>query len=199
MDGTSETSGDRPPLSGSTKGRGGPPAAGGRPRSRDSTDGRHRGGSDDLTNKFAGWLYRPFVDLGPWKPCRNPITFALHMASKGLEEQRDDWVRENTGIPFPSFRQSLLRAIGASKYLVEDPRDVDPVDRTTSWQMLCAHLDAYDPLDTSTRIRVLRLLNRLHAAPGNPQIRRPTPPHRRKPQSPGLGPNARDRESFSLP
>ncbi|MFZ4151489.1 tetratricopeptide repeat protein [Streptomyces pseudogriseolus] len=117
-------------------------------------------GVGSVTNHFPGWLYRPFVDLGPWQAGGNPVTLALQMASHALADQQNR-VMQNTGVALPSFRRTLLRATSLTRYLVDDPRDLDETVRTADWQLLCDHLDVYERLDGPQRLRTLWVLNRL--------------------------------------
>ncbi|WP_437080712.1 hypothetical protein [Streptomyces sp. enrichment culture] len=82
------------------------------------------------------------------------------MASHALADQQNR-VMQNTGIALPSFRRTLLRATSLTRYLVDDPRDVDETVRTADWQLLCDHLDVYEQLDGPQRLRTLWVLNRL--------------------------------------
>jgi hypothetical protein len=113
-----------------------------------------------VESSFAGWLYRPYVDLGEWRAHGDPITIGLELAARAVSEGRDDYARLNGLIP-PSARRAIVVRTGFSQYLVEDPLELHPELRTPRWQDLCDHLKAYATLDPDARMRVLWLLHRL--------------------------------------
>lgn len=118
-----------------------------------------------IEESFAGWLYRPYFDLGTWKTGGNPHTRGLELAREAVVAQDDRYARLHTTI-LPSARHAIIRHTGLVQYLVDDPVDLDPRLRTPAWQVLCEQLGVYDELDPGTRVRLLWLLHRLcmHAA-----------------------------------
>lgn len=118
----------------------------------------------DTTNavesSFAGWLYRPYIDLGQWRAHGDPITIGLELAARAVSEGRDDYARLNGLIP-PSARRAIVVRTGFSRYLVEDPLELTPELRSPRWQDLCDHLQVYATLDPDAQMRVLWLLHRL--------------------------------------
>lgn len=118
-----------------------------------------------VEESFAGWLYRPYFDLGAWKTDGNPHTRGLELAREAVVEQDDRFARLHTTI-LPSARHAIIRHTGLVQYLVDDPVDLDPRLRTPAWQVLCDQLGVYEKLDAETRVRLLWLLHRLcmHAA-----------------------------------
>lgn len=118
-----------------------------------------------IEETFAGWLYRPYFDLGAWKTGGNPHTRGLELARDAVVDQDDRYARLHTTI-LPSARHAVIRHTGLVQYLVDDPADLDPRLRTPAWQALCDQLGVYDKLDPETRVRLLWLLHRLcmHAA-----------------------------------
>lgn len=118
-----------------------------------------------IEESFAGWLYRPYFDLGTWKTDGNPHTRGLELAREAVLEQDDRYARLHTTI-LPSARHAIIRHTGLVQYLVDDPVDLDPRLRTPAWQVLCEQLGVYEKLDPETRVRLLWLLHRLcmHAA-----------------------------------
>lgn len=118
-----------------------------------------------IEESFAGWLYRPYFDLGVWRTDGNPHTRGLELARDAVVAQDDRYARLHTTI-LPSARHAIIRHTGLVQYLVDDPVDLDPRLRTPAWQTLCAQLGGYDELDPEARVRLLWLLHRLcmHAA-----------------------------------
>jgi len=118
----------------------------------------------DTTNvvesSFAGWLYRPYIDLGEWRAHGDPITIGLELAARAVSEGRNDYARLNGLIP-PSARRAIVVRTGFSRYLVDDPLELPLELRSPRWQDLCDQLQAYATLDPETRMRVLWLLHRL--------------------------------------
>jgi tetratricopeptide (TPR) repeat protein len=115
---------------------------------------------DDVAGNFAGWLYRPLVDLGDWQVDGNPALLGVQLAAQALSTGRDDVVRLH-GMFYPSAREALLRTAHLDRYLVRDPADLARELRTPAWQDLCDHLGAYPDLDVNARIRTAWLLHRL--------------------------------------
>ena len=118
-----------------------------------------------IEESFAGWLYRPYFDLGEWRTEGNPHTRGLELARAAVLEPDGRHARLHTTI-LPSARHAIIRHTGLVQYLVDDPVDLDPRLRTPAWQALCEQLGVYDKLDAEARVRLLWLLHRLcmHAA-----------------------------------
>jgi len=116
--------------------------------------------NEDVVSNFAGWLYRPLIDLGDWQADGNPALLGVQLAAQALSTGSDDVVRLH-GMYYPSAREGLLRQIRLQHYLVQDPADLLPELRTPAWQHLCDHLSAYAELDVNARLRTAWLLHRL--------------------------------------
>ncbi|MFD4669675.1 tetratricopeptide repeat protein [Lentzea sp. NPDC058450] len=112
-----------------------------------------------IEETFAGWLYRPYFDLGNWRASGNPHTKGLMLARDSMLD-RDDHARLHTTI-LPSARHAIIRHTGLSRYLVDDPHDLDLDLRTPAWQMMCDQLVGFDGLGHAAQSRVLWLLHRL--------------------------------------
>src|ERR1700683_1378440 len=114
----------------------------------------------EIVSSFAGWLYRPFIDLGDWQAGGNVILLGVRLAGEALSTGSDEFVRLHV-MYYPSARERLLRHAGLQRYLVRDPADLSPELRTPAWQHLCDHLSAYPDLDVNARARTAWLLPRL--------------------------------------
>lgn len=112
------------------------------------------------SQRFKGWLHRPFLDLGPPAvPLQTPYHSAVVYAYRSVSEQR----------PFPrlhgrinsSTRESMVREAGLTDYQVDNPLDVPKPLRSPQWSLLCDCLEGWHDLDCSRQLDVLWLLNRL--------------------------------------
>jgi tetratricopeptide (TPR) repeat protein len=113
-----------------------------------------------IESSFAGWLYRPYIDLGEWRAHGDPITIGLELAARAVSEGRDDYARLNGLIP-PSARRAIVTRSGFPQYAVDDPQELPSELRSRRWQDLCDQLAVYPALDPDARMRVLWLLHRL--------------------------------------
>jgi tetratricopeptide (TPR) repeat protein len=108
---------------------------------------------------FTGYLYRPFLDLGPVVEGGPLHPWGVEFACRSLLEERGyPWIYAEYP---PSFREGLLRLTGLPRYRVRDPRELAPALRTPRWQRLCDALDRYDASPLEVRCRVVRLLGKL--------------------------------------
>lgn len=91
-----------------------------------------------LEASFTSWLYRPYVDLGPFS------AGPLHEQRVELDyKELIDGSRGPHGLQrvlAPSFRDSLLRETGLREYAVRSPLDLPVQLRTERWATLCDYV-----------------------------------------------------------
>ena len=91
-----------------------------------------------LEASFASWLYRPYLDLGPFS------AGPLHEQRVELDyKELIDGSRGPHGLQrvlAPSFRESLLRETGLREYTVRSPLDLPLELRTERWATLCDYV-----------------------------------------------------------
>lgn len=107
---------------------------------------------------FAGWLHRPFVDLGP-SPSNAPFqTLAVDFDFCGID---DPTYPRLQGSYNPSFRETLLAAPQLARYRVDEPEDLPEDLRTDRWDQMCRHLVAFETLEKEAATRLLWLVSKL--------------------------------------
>ena len=102
------------------------------------------------------WLYRPFLDLGPWTT--GPLhLYRVEFAARELEQGRRISYGLQRVLP-AGFRRSLIHETGLRDYDVQTPVQLAPELRTSRWSLLCERLERYGDLGTPSRALVLLAL-----------------------------------------
>ncbi len=110
----------------------------------------------DRPLSFKTWLYRPFLDLGPWSSGPLHVYRVTFSISELEEEERGRYGLQRV---LPSgFRRSLIHETGLTMYNLQTPLALPPELRTEPWKLLCQQLEAYEKLNASQRILVLQCL-----------------------------------------
>lgn len=113
----------------------------------------------ELTASVAGWLNRPYLDLGPAPDEVPNHTAALVVDCRSLFGGEDTpWFWSSLN---PSFREALTAEVGLPGYAVDDPTLLPTELRTPNWQQLCEYLANFTSLDPATQVKVGRMLNRM--------------------------------------
>jgi len=109
--------------------------------------------------RFAGWLLRPFLDLGP--------TVAGPLYARGIDEYWSAF--SDTRVPRfalqrtlpPAFRAQLVDEAGRPEFRVGDPRQLPQALRSERWQEMCEALEHWTDLSGEHQWRLAMLLHAL--------------------------------------
>jgi tetratricopeptide (TPR) repeat protein len=115
--------------------------------------------SESFRQRFATWLLRPYLDLGPL------VVGPLY--ARGIEEywrafedpQAPPFALQRTLLP--AFRSQLIGEAGRPEYAVGDPRQLPEPLWTERWRILCDALDHWGDLAGGRRRRLMMLLHSL--------------------------------------
>jgi hypothetical protein len=109
-----------------------------------------------LNTRFATWLLRPYLDLGP-----------LEVGPLHAQSVEEGWLAFNDpGSPClipqramaPGFRVQVAEEAGG-KYALSDPRELHAPLRTDRWSRLCEALDGWNDLSIDHKCRLASLLH----------------------------------------
>lgn len=133
-------------------------------------------GQDEAQRRFAAWLLRPYLDLGPLN--KGPLhVWNVEHAWGAFSDSALPPYRPQRAMP-ASFRRKLAVEVGQPQYVVREPRQLPRALQTKRWSQLCDAVARWRRLTGEERCRLVLLLHTLAlyecvaglaaAAPGSP-------------------------------
>jgi len=113
----------------------------------------------ELGQSFKGWLYRPYLDLGPLPPQPAFQVTALDYDYRAVTQ--DIRLPRLQSSANASFKEALITTTGLFRYDVSDPRELPQELRTQRWNTLCQFVADFPDLDAAHQVRLGWLLSNL--------------------------------------